>query len=291
MGADSKIEWTDHTFNPWVGCSKVSPGCNNCYAEELMDHRYHKAEWGPQGTRTVTSASNWRLPIKWNKQAEKEGVRRRVFCASLADVFEDRPELEAPRQRLFDLIQKTPYLDWLLLTKRPQNIRMQVLDIGTFENVWLGVSVEDQKRADERIPLLLKVPAKVRFLSCEPLLGPVNLRPWLQTHDDRCDPARVCSGCNESRGELHWVIVGGESGANARPMRADWARSLRDQCRGERVSFFFKQWGEWVPSSMCPPCPDTGTYAFMADKTVMVRVGKKNAGRLLDGEEWSQWPT
>ena len=198
MAENSKIEWTDHTFNPWMGCTKISAGCKFCYAERDMDKHWKRVQWGPQGTRVKTSPDYWDKPRKWNMTVWVEcsvcgwrGVydvnglcpsclhpmdsvmrtaHARVFCASLADVFEDRNELAPWRRDLFDLIERTPNLDWLLLTKRPENV-VQSLP----KNVWLGVSVENQKIADERIPKLLKIPATVRFLSCEPLLGKLNL--------------------------------------------------------------------------------------------------------------------
>jgi protein gp37 len=223
MGQDSKIEWTHATFNPWIGCAKVSPGCAHCYAEEMMDHRYGRVEWGPNGTRSRTSASNWKQPLGWDREAKADGVRRRVFCASLADVFEDRVELEAWRDDLFALIGRTPNLDWLLLTKRPENALRMVpwaadgLGAHRWPNVWIGASVEDQAAADERIPNLLAIPAAVRFLS-------VHRESW---------PAERVSN--------FWVIVGAESGRGARPMDEDWVRSIRDQCREAGVPLFYKQ--------------------------------------------------
>lgn len=226
MAENSKIEWTDHTFNPWMGCTKVSPGCANCYAEAHMDTRLKRVEWGPRGTRVKTSPANWKQPLKWNREAEKAGTRLKVFCASLADVFEDRPELDPWRKELWGLIDDTPHLNWLILTKRPQNIAG--LLPGCFNNVWLGTSVENQEQAEKRIPVLLnhrgRVP--VLFLSCEPLLGPLNLLPFLVTHIS-----------------VDWVIVGGESGKGARPINAGWVRAIRDQCQSQDVDFFFKQWG------------------------------------------------
>jgi protein gp37 len=276
MGERTGIEWCDHTFNPWRGCTEVSPGCDHCYAEAVS--RRNPAAlgvWGPSGRRVVAAEPYWRLPLKWDREAAAAGRRRRVFCAGLADVFEDRPGLTLPRCRLFRLIHLTPYLDWLLLTRRPEGVTDRLDECSTQEdrdhgddgrlgvndgaclarqwkygspmpNAWLGVSVEDQRRAGERIPHLLRLPARVRFLSCEPLLGPVDLRPWLQRHDDRCDPGRVCGGCNPDRGRLHWVIVGGESGPHARPCRIEWVRSLIRQCRAAGVAVFVKQLGGHV---------------------------------------------
>ena len=243
MGANSSIEWTDHTFNPWIGCTHVSPGCVHCYAETMMDQRYGRVEWGKGKARMRTSVANWRKPLAWNKAAAKEGIRARVFCSSLADVFDEEVD-QAWRNDLWDLIDATPHLDWLLLTKRPEQIaRMMPVrwgcdaEQGYFDdttlmpfNVWIGTSVEDQRRASERIPRLMEVPARVRFLSCEPLLEAVNIWPWLGPSED--DDTQVA-----------WVIVGGESGHGARPMNPQWVRMLRDQCQDAGVAYFTKQMG------------------------------------------------
>lgn len=231
MAENSAIEWCDHTFNPWIGCAKVSPGCKHCYAETLMDTRYGRVEWGVHGTRVRTGPDNWKKPLRWNRQAEAEGRRYRVFCASLADVFEDRDELEPWRRDLLALIYQTPRLDWLLLTKRPENV-MRMLYGFMPPNLWIGTSVENQETADERIPELLKIPATVRFLSCEPLLGPVDLTPWLGTGHPTFDPG------------VDWVIVGGESGPKARPFDVRWAWSLVEQCADAGVPCFVKQLGD-----------------------------------------------
>jgi protein gp37 len=174
---DSKIEWTDHTHNEWIGCEKISDGCKNCYAEELMDKRYARAKWGSNGTRILTSIQNRNKPFSWNRKAEREGVRYKVFAQSLSDTFEDREELEPWRIELFEKIASTPNLDWLVLTKRPDVAKKFFEKYTEFEdlsNLWLGVSVENQETANRRIPILLDIPAKVRFLSCEPLLANIN---------------------------------------------------------------------------------------------------------------------
>lgn len=310
MVENSKIEWTDHTFNPWIGCTKISDGCKHCYAETLMDHRYKKVEWGPEGTRVRTSAANWKKPSQWNKQAAAEGRRYKVFCASLADVFEDRPELVEWRRDLVVMMEKTPNLDWLLLTKRPENVSRMITEAITINpsawwmamrNVWIGTSVENQETADKRIPELLKVPAKVRFLSMEPLLGPVNLpmiESYLQPDGFGMNGPFVPHGigyADDPDNLIDWVIVGGESGPNARPMHPDWARSIRDQCVAAGVAFHFKQWGEWRPFD---PKADMelhmqSTPAELARwhiETDTMRVGKRAAGRLLDGRTWDEFP-
>lgn len=218
MAENSKIEWTTHTFNPWIGCQKVSPGCDHCYAEAMMDHRYGRVQWGPHGERKRTSAANWRKPLQWAKAAN--GTRPRVFCASLADVFDNKAPAGA-RDDLYALIRATPELDWLLLTKRPENIRkMLPADWGGgWQNVWLGTTCEDQAHYDRRWPILRDVPAAVRFISYEPAIGPLNY-VW---------------------GNPDWIICGGESGAGARYMDPAWARELRDQCAASSIAFFFKQ--------------------------------------------------
>lgn len=297
MAENSKIEWTHHTFNPWIGCQKVGPGCDHCYAEAMMDARLGRVEWGPHGARKRTSPANWRQPLKWDRDAAAAGKRRRVFCASLADVFDNHHSiLPEWRDNLWSLIRATPHLDWMLLTKRPGNIaKMLPPDWGAgYPNVWLGCTVVNQDEADRDVPKLLAVPARVRFLSMEPLLGPVDLTRWVG---------------------IHLVIVGGESGPGARPMHPDWARSLRDQCVAAGGAFFFKQWGEWGQAA-ARPSGTAGKYAIASaaphsdfwpqrvvetdhyprqinlfgGARVLERVGKKAAGRLLDGLTWDQLP-
>jgi protein gp37 len=264
MGANSGIQWTDHTFNPWIGCTKVSPGCDHCYAEAWAS-RYGTATWGNGQPRKLTSKSNWNLPLKWNREAEKNGVRYRVFCASLADVFDNEVPDEW-RRRLWDLIRATPYLDWLLLTKRIGNAAKmcptKIYGDPIFSNIWLGISVVNQEEADRDIPKLLSIPARIRFLSMEPLLGPVNLRfpsgatgfsrfpddfaSWPEKEQDRWFSMQARATYMARCELVDWVIVGGESGPGARPMHPDWARSLRDQCHAAGAAFHFKQWGEWA---------------------------------------------
>lgn len=332
MAENSKIEWTDHTFNPWEGC---------------------------------TNAANWRKPLKWNRQAKAEGRRYRVFCSSLADVFEDKPdqpEMDDWRRELFQMIVNTPHLDWLLLTKRPELVNETIERVTGFSdsemwfftsNVWIGTSVENQEQADKRIPELLKIPAAVRFLSMEPLLGAVDLSKWIGEffcsqcgyrgndtgnyyyEDDIGVESPECPNCTADHwlftqaayhcafdgdhNPIHWVIVGGESGPNARPMHPDWARSIRDQCQAAGLPFFLKQWGEFAPYQ---PLKPNGKLAFGDHKPParwhvshagsllsphqtgsfnthcghssgyvdMMRVGKSKAGRLLDGREWNEFP-
>ncbi|MFP4889289.1 phage Gp37/Gp68 family protein [Paraburkholderia sp. EG304] len=293
MSENSKIEWTDHTFNPWEGCQKVGPGCDHCYAE-TRNARFSGGtaiNWGPGAPRRRTSPANWRKPLAWNAAHDEffavHGRRQRVFCASLADVFDNAVD-PTWRRDLFNLIAKTPNLDWLLLTKRIGNVMQMISETAQYrfdleciesprlpDNVWLGATVVNQAEADRDIPKLLAVPARVRFLSMEPLLGPVNLwlptRTWTNSagdttcdhccNGDRCDdPTHYERGmpewrvrCPHCRGTgngkpIDWVIVGGESGTDARPMHPSWPRALRDQCAAAGVPFLFKQWGEWTPS-------------------------------------------
>lgn len=286
MSKDSKIEWTDHTFNPWWGCVKVSPGCEHCYAEAFSKRTGHTV-WGPTAERRFFGAKHWAEPHQWNEAAAKDGRRARVFCASMADVFEDRGDLFHERAKLYQLIADTPHLDWLLLTKRPENIiRLTIWSAPGCKpppNVWFGTTVENQTQAEKRIPELLKVPASVHFLSCEPLLGPVTLAWDLTQRGEDGTPTKG----------IDWVIVGGESGPKARPMHPDWARALRDECVGLGVPFFFKQWGEWIPagqiSNIAGSLPKSTKYHDFGN-WISARVGKHNAGRMLDGRTWDEVP-
>ena len=280
MGKNSSIEWTHHTFNPWWGCAHVSPGCQNCYAETWAK-RVGEKVWGVKEGRRFFTDKHWAEPLKWNEDAESDQQRKRVFCASMADVFELRTDLDVWRERLWQLISVTPWLDWLLLTKRPQNIlNMVPWENDWPSNVWVGTTVEDQKRADERLPILLKIPAKCRFLSCEPLLGAVDLSKWIQSPE-------------ESFFSIDWVIAGGESGPNARAMLPGWARQLRDQCHVSKIPFHFKQWGHWAP--VAGPATNKRPIRKFWDEVMGVNIfmeakGKKVAGRRLDGTTWDQLP-
>jgi protein gp37 len=315
MGQNSAIEWTHHTFNPWVGCTKVSQACDHCYAETWAKRTGQAALW--QGERRRTSDANWQQPHRWNAAAARDGKRARVFCASLADVFDNQVPAEW-RQDLWHLIDKTQHLDWLLLTKRPQNIN-SMLPIGywsgtarpwPWQNVWLGTTVENQAEADRRIPHLLATPAAVRFLSCEPLLGAVNLEriggtepPWTNALSGL---SYYAPGTAPIGPRIDWVIAGGESGHGARAMHPDWARNLRDQCAAAGVPFFFKQWGEWAPSTPDEAAGNprsgwrcTAGHPHVARReelypeagaAFVAHVGKKAAGRLLDGIEHNALP-
>ncbi len=345
MAENSKIEWTTHTWNPWRGCTKISEGCANCYADaQAKRNPGVLGIWGPNGSRVVASEAMWRQPLKWNEQAEKSRAiwefaattckseydnpgpyeRPRVFCASMADVFEDwqGPMVDAKgdrlwhlyppsgtwmakvdgyadkrpvtmsdvRARLLRLIDATPNLDWLLLTKRPENIRKMLpplvlndpvrhdeIRFGVIPNLWLMTSVEsaDQLHRIDTLKACRSL-ALILGLSIEPLLGP------MQTLGEYLDG-------------IDWVIVGGESGRHARPCHPDWARSIRDQCQTAGVAFFFKQWGEYGPSpdaGLPDHLPDSAGYYFDGPHPPgkVWRFGKKAAGRLLDGREWNEFP-
>jgi len=309
MSANTKIEWADHTFNPWEGCQKVGPGCDHCYAE-TRNARFAGGQainWGPGAPRRRTSAKNWNLPIKWNAEAAAKGIRYRVFCASLADVFDNAVD-PAWRDDLFRLIEATPNLDWLLLTKRIGNVQHMVwprwMQVGFPPHVWMGATIVNQEEADRDIAKLQALPARVRYLSMEPLLGPVVLYGFMagDGHD-----------APYFKEHIDWVIVGGESGPGARPMHPDWARSLRDQCESAGVPFLFKQWGEWAQTDESPVHPEATRLpgnlcrvtrdGVTADHYVAIstnggrrryelhRVGKKAAGRILDGRTWDGVPS
>lgn len=324
MGENSEIEWCDSTFNPWEGCTKVGPGCDSCYAE-ARNARYGGGtapNWGPGAPRRRTSASNWAKPLKWARDAsrfgEEHGRRQRVFCASLADVFDNEVPIEW-RYDLFKLIDETPELDWLLLTKRIGNVDRMIKDL--FErfapgraprwpdNVLLGATIVNQLEADRDIPKLLEVPACRRFLSIEPLLGPVNLNLGTVHHhpDNNQSNKHVQAIVQAARRHfgpcIDWIIVGGESGPNARPMHLDWVASLRDQCAEAGVPMLLKQWGEWVFESQLfgkPPANlfDRAGYSKPAlthhwpgdEGWVSFKVGKARAGRLLDGVTHDGFP-
>jgi len=256
---ETAIQWTDHTFNAWWGCSRVSPACRFCYADTLA-HRWGHELWRRGGPRRMLGEDNWRKPLKWNRDAERDGKPALVFCASMSDVFEQHPvpevnaELDKARARLWDLIEQTPWLRWQLLTKRIENVAaMAPWGDAWPDTVWIGTSVENQRFAQQRIPILTSLPAKVRFLSCEPLLGELDLSMYLPRRFERQqrgywldtpDTDIYGNGKQWVAGPaISWIICGGESGSKARPMNLDWARSLRDQCTSAEVPFFFKQVG------------------------------------------------
>lgn len=275
MGKDSRIEWTHHTFNPWWGCVKVSAACDHCYAEAWAK-RVGCSVWGAESERRMFSDAHWREPLKWNAEAIKSGSRRRVFCASMADVFENRPDLVAPRARLFELIEATPSLDWLLLTKRIHLVsKLKPRGKTLPSNVWLGTTVENQEYAKKRIPYLLRhVDASVRFLSCEPLLEAIDITPFINARLPKID----------------WVIAGGESGPGARAMHPEWVDSLRRQCHENGIAFHFKQWGHWAPQVALVAPPPKSAKQLQVSGDTLLGVGKHAAGRFLGGRTWDDFP-
>jgi protein gp37 len=311
MSERTKIEWAHHTFNPWVGCTKVAPPCDHCYAERWAKRAGRIELW--EGERRRTTGTNWQEPIKWNRQAAAAGVRRRVF-PSLCDPFDN----QVPRRWRDDFwhrIEQTPHLDWLLLTKRPGNIAKMLPDPETgvkpwgsgWPNVWLGVSAGNQEDANRNIPILLATPARVHMVSLEPLLGPIDLTAIACPNG--CQPPEYCSRCHPDGGEptgtydvlgaglLDLVIVGGETGPKARPMHPDWPRKIRDDCTNAGVPFFFKRHGEWigVPDLRYLPGgegPGFGIFDHCPydQHHEAVRIGTRAAGRDLDGRTWDEMP-
>ncbi len=345
MAQQSGISWTDATHNEWVGCTKVSPACDNCYAEALMDKRMGKAKWGAGQQRVLTSEANRNLPHRWNRigylacagcnwrgevkdwqknkgcpscdRGEFVSARRRVFSSSLSDWLDNEVPIEW-LVGLLDTIRQTPKLDWLLLTKRIGNWRKRLGEALNASNciylrewialwlagdapphVWIGGTMEWQPVLDRDMDKLLDVPAAVRFISAEPMVGEMDLSRWL---DLRRKPHGWESSQHASGRYIEWVICGGESGPNARPMHPEWAASLRDQCIAAGVPFHFKQWGEWGPmhGSLTAPGAQVLGHPLKGDTRILVdlgspyggvaRYGKKEAGRELDGREWNEFP-
>jgi len=235
--SETTIAWCDYSFNPWWGCVRVSPGCEHCYAE-AFSHRLGLDLWGPTAGRRFFDERHWSQPLKWAKRAAKGDQRHRVFCASMADVFEASPILAEQRLRLWDLIAATPELTWQLLTKRPENIRAlaprEWVRGGFPANVWLLTTAEDQTRFDARWPFMAGLDAVVKGVSYEPALGPIDFGPALRA----------------PRG-IDWVIAGGESGSSARPFYLDWARETRVACQGAGVAYFLKQVGSHPHCGTC----------------------------------------
>lgn len=262
MAKETGIEWCDSTFNPWIGCTAVSPGCDNCYASRSTPARVFGVRWGAGEPRRRTAEASWAQPRQWNDLHEaflaQHGRRRRVFCASLADVF-DNDVPAAWRADLFEMILATPHLDWLLLTKRIGNVQPMLLEEGMPQgtreqlpaNVWLGMTAVNQQELDRDLHKLVAAPASTRFLSIEPMLGPMRLR-WLPAWwnsekglSSGVRPREQYAATNEYDGArcIDWIIAGGESGPGARPPQAQWFRDLRADCDAAGIPFFFKQWG------------------------------------------------
>lgn len=342
MAEGTKISWAHSTLNYWIGCTRVSAACGDetgggCYAEREWADRKHRVEWGPHGDRSPTKT--WKSPYLWQRQAPRflaqYGERRRVFVNSLSDFCDNHRSIEQGwRDDAHRAWRECPDLNFLILTKRPQNYEKPGYlpadwSAERYPNVWLGTTVENQAEAERRVPHLLAVPARIRFLSCEPLLGPVDLglhRGWCKacrqftdgSIDGHCmDPASPCfEGEVWRRTMLDWVITGGESGSKARPSHPDWFRSLRDQCAAAGVAFHMKQWGEWAPHrpqaggdlggdvrkgrvTVVHPTGQTEEEVFIATggrNTIpgtryMARVGAKRSGHLLDGVEHRAVPS
>lgn len=297
MGETTAISWCDHTHNHWIGCLKVSPACDGCYAEAMMDKRYGRVKWGVPGkgagTRSLTSEANRRKPLSWNRRAEKDGTRPFVFCSSLADVFDNQVP-EEWRRDLFDLIRATPNLVWLLLTKRPQNIvKMAEACGGLPTNAAIGATCEDQERLDRNELALVNAAEELSpaftFLSCEPLLSGLRFHHLYPIGEDGV----------VTTPRIDWVITGGETDQGshkARPTNPDWFRSIRDQCAAAGVAYHHKQNGEWAPGSAFPDgetIPSGHAFHFAEgddDNAAVWRVGKARSGRLLDGVTHDAFP-
>ena len=277
MGENSSIEWCNDTWNPWTGCRHVSAGCAHCYMFTDM-RRYGR------DPDAITRTKTWGAPLKWNRKAKAEGIRKRVFTCSWSDFFIE--EADPWRSEAWGIIDRCEWLDFQILTKRPERMAgrlssfpRHLFDLdgeGPGPNVWLGVSVENRKQGLPRIDILRDTPAAVRFLSIEPLLedlGEIDLEG------------------------IDWVIVGGESGPGARPMHPDWARSIRDQCLAAKVKFFFKQWGQWVvldqmTEDLRSSLDASGSRLYTdPDDGRPWRMSKAGAGRELDGRIWEEMPS
>lgn len=298
MGQATEISWTDHTFSPWWGCTKVSPACDHCYADTFSrrvgfsDTGSKFPIWGKDAQRRFFSDKHWGELLKWNRDAQRAGVRRNVFCGSMCDVMEDRADLVASREKLYSYVPQTPWLNYLLVTKRPQNFRRFLPAEWRKHpqpNIWLMTTVESGEYL-WRIDALKEVPAVVHGLSIEPLLADI---PELAKHLD----------------DIEWCIVGGESGPGARPMHPDWVRRIRDACQERGIAFHMKQWGAWAPASQVG-APKPITHAMTAGAVVaefdresmmaadrnetrwegLRRLGKGKSGCLLDEREWKQIP-
>lgn len=286
--ANTKIEWAKDVWNPVTGCTKVSQGCKNCYAERMFNRLAAMENmpqyFGRKFSEVECHPERLSQPLHWKKP-------RRIFVNSMSDLFHEDVPFEFIDE-VFRIIAVRPQHIFMILTKRPLRMREYFsqseycVGIEQIKNIWLGVSVENQKTANERIPLLLQTLAAVRFISAEPLLGNIDLTK-INNKDEGLTRFNVLTNNNFLFGHLHWVICGGESGPHARPMHPDWARSLRDQCKEANVPFFFKQWGEWHAVKL------HGKSVFNVtnkDEFQFVKVGKKKAGRLLDGVEHNEFP-
>lgn len=301
MSEHTNIAWADSTFNPWIGCTKVSPGCDGCYAEALMDKRMGRVKWGAGQERKRTSEAYWRQPLAWDRKARESGKPWRVFCGSLCDVFDNEAPIEW-RRDLWDSIGAMTHLTWLLLTKRIGNAPDMLpggwygppaRNRGPWPNVWLGATVVNQEEADRDIPKLLAVPAAVRFLSLEPMLEPIDLTPWLRKSVSSIDYAQRV-GYDAPHGaadRVDWVIVGGESdqpGHRARPFNIEWARDIVRQCNAAGVPCFVKQMGSTVIVPRADAIPFAMQGSWQADE-LGGAVGIAHPGDRA-GADPSEWP-
>lgn len=287
MGESTNIGWCHHTFNGWWGCEKISPACKHCYAATL-DARLGGEHWGPSSPRRFFDDRHWAQPHKWNKAAKAAGERRRVFCGSMKDVMEDRAELRPHRVRLWQTIRETPWLDWLLLTKRPGGFAefLPWMWKGSpwgptpYPNVWLGVTAEDQEHLERRVPTMLAVDAVCYFVSYEPALGPLDARKFLVSRFGR---------------KVDWMIAGCESGRGPKDTRGydmEWFRSVRDQCAEAGAAFFLKQATEVAdvrPSGAVIPISSVGKGSTVTRK----RNGTEPVveAPYLDGKQHLEFPT
>lgn len=311
MGKKSKIGWTHGTFSGWGGCAKVSPGCANCYAEREDTTRHYTTDgWGVGKPRKLATDEYWKKPIEWNREAAANHTRMMVFTASISDVFDTEVPIEW-LARLLDLIRVTPSIDWQVLTKRIEQVISRLEATASLQpvgsalhdwieawlggwapaNIWMGTSVEDQERMDERIFHLLTIPATRRWLSLEPLVGPVTvgeflgsgpLKPWLKG------------------AKVDWLVVGGESGPRARPLHPEWVYNLIDESRLHKTPLFFKQWGEFAPAEEIEAFEENqflnsgGEMVFVgAGRNAvqkMFRVGTAKAGMKVRGQLLNEFP-
>lgn len=285
MSQNSKIEWTDATWNPVSGCSKVSAGCKNCYAEKIAE-RFKGSKAFPDGFKVTLHPERLSDPLHWRKP-------KRVFVNSMSDLFHEEVPFKFILE-IFGVMAKAKRHTFQVLTKRPERMLEFIRKIGgiaQFPNIQLGVSAEDQKTLEQRLPPLLACRAAVHFLSAEPLLGPLDITtvPW--TVSGYLEPPH--------NDVLNWVICGGESGPGARPMHEDWARGLLYQCQVAGIPFFFKQWGQWLPYRQATPeqkwATGTSRSCLAGDGNIpmsghWLRLSKKSAGRRLDGREWNEFP-
>lgn len=323
MSDKTSIEWTDATWNPVRGCSVVSEGCRNCYAMQVAARFSGKGQAYESLAYRNESGAHWTGKVKLIEEHLEDPLRwkrpRQIFVNSMSDLFHESLS-DTQIQNVFNVMESARQHVYQVLTKRPQRMLEFVKKFDDwlkyasdypghlsfkkrFSHVWLGVSCEDQKTADERIPILIETPAAVRWISAEPLLGPLSLNRWMGPFEISRDDEGNDLGSAQGGSDLDWVVVGGESGPGARPMHPQWARSLRDQCAAAGVPYFFKQWGEhlcvedrfsegvrWVSDNSLYEELAMDRNVKLNNRTFAYRVGKKAAGRLLDGREWNQYP-